>query len=135
MFKIAKSVEYSILALRHIALNSNGNLLTAREIAENENIPFELLAKLLQKLARGNILESAQGTRGGYFLRSSINEVHLSDIINAVDENIQITDCMVPEPTSANCSSLENCCLRAPMLKLQNRIENLMGEITLEELI
>lgn len=135
MFKIAKSVEYSILALRHIALNSNGNLLTAREIAENENIPFELLAKLLQKLARGNILESAQGTRGGYFLRNSINEVHLSDIINAVDENIQITDCMVPEPTSSNCSRLENCCLRAPMLKLQNRIENLMGEITLEELI
>ncbi len=135
MLKIAKSVEYSILALKYIKDNSNDKCLTAREIAENENIPYDLLAKILQKLVKRKIIESHQGNKGGYSLSFSLNELFITDLIAAVDQNIQLTDCMVENPTINDCARFENCCIKDPLNKIQNKINDVLKSTTIMEII
>lgn len=135
MLKIAKSVEYSVLALRYIAENQEFGSISTKEIAEKENIPYDLLAKLMQKLVHHNIIKSKQGKQGGYSLNISPNVLSLNDIIIAVDQKVQLTDCMVENPTTEDCGRVENCCLRNPLSKIQERITDLFRETTLKEII
>lgn len=135
MLKIAKSVEYSVLALRYIAENeSNGNI-SVKEISERENIPFDLLAKLMQKLVKHNIIVSKQGKQGGYSLNVSPAVLTLNDIIIALEQQIQLTDCMVDAPTKEDCARYKECCLRSPLSKVQDKIIDLFKETTLIEII
>jgi Rrf2 family protein len=135
MLKIAKSVEYSLLAIKYINENSSKGSLTAREIAENENIPYDLLAKILQKLVKNGIIKSVQGNKGGYLLDVSLNKLFITDLIAAVDQNIQLTDCMVENPTISDCARYENCCIKDPLNKMQNKINEILKSTTLMEII
>lgn len=135
MLKIAKSIEYSILALRYIAKNENMECVSTKEISDNENIPYDLLAKLMQKLVKQNIIVSKQGKFGGYLLNISPDNLSLNDVIIALDEKVQLTDCMVTNPTTEDCARFENCCLRNPLNKVHYKITELFKSTTLQEIL
>jgi Rrf2 family protein len=135
MLKIAKSVEYSILALRFIANNQNFECVSTKEISERENIPSDLLAKLMQKLVKHNIILSKQGKFGGYALNVSPEQLSINDVILALDEKVQLTDCMVENPTENDCTRVNNCCLRSPLSKVQDKIVDLFKQTTLHEIL
>jgi Rrf2 family protein len=69
MLRLSKKADYALMAMRHLAIHSDAGSASAREIAEQYDIPVELLAKVLQRLTRKGLLSSHQGTRGGYVLR------------------------------------------------------------------
>ncbi len=134
MLKISKSVEYSIFALKQIYHNS-GSLLTAKDIAERENIPNEMVAKLLQKLKRNGILESVQGKFGGYRYAIAPSKITLYTIVEAIDLEIQITDCLCDNASKKDCEKIEDCSLRNPLSKLQDEIITLMKNLKLTYLL
>lgn len=134
MIKISKSVEYSILALKYIADNENYNTINSRIISTELNIPYDLLSKLLQKLVKQEIIKSQQGKYGGYNMLISANKLSILDIINALDENVQLTNCTINNASVDDCSRINNCCIRSPFIDLQNRINEMFRTITLNEL-
>lgn len=133
MLKISKSVEYSIIALKQI--NNSTELLTAKNIAFKENIPMQLLAKLLQKLKKSGILESVQGKFGGYRFALNPSSVTLFSIVKAIDIEIQLTDCLCDNTTKIKCERIEDCSLRSPFSKLQDEIITLMKKLKLTDLL
>lgn len=135
MLKIAKSVEYSILALRFIANNQDLECVSTKEISIRENIPYDLLAKLMQKLVKHNIILSKQGKFGGYALNISPEQLSINDVILALDEKVQLTDCMVENPTLNDCGRVTDCCLRSPLSKMQDKIIDLFKQTTLQEIL
>ena len=69
MLRLSKKADYALMAMKHLAMKTDAASSTsAREIAEQYDIPIELMAKVLQRLARSGLLTSHQGTRGGYTL-------------------------------------------------------------------
>lgn len=134
MIKISKSVEYSILALKFIADNESYNTINSRKISAELNIPYDLLSKLLQKLVKQGIIKSQQGKYGGYNMQISANKLSILDIITALDENVQLTNCTIDNASVDDCSRINNCCIRSPFIDLQNRINEMFGTITLSEL-
>ncbi|MBU0473385.1 MAG: Rrf2 family transcriptional regulator [Bacteroidetes bacterium] len=134
MLKISKSVEYSIFALKQIYNNQNSNLLIARDIAQSENIPAELVAKLLQKMKKNGILESVQGKLGGYRFAINAEDITLFSVVEAIDEDIQVTECLCENATEEHCKRILSCSLRSPFNKLQNEIINLMKNLKLTEM-
>ena len=70
MLRLSKKADYALMAMKHLAIKSDSapSSTSAREIAEQYDIPIELMAKVLQRLARSGLLTSHQGTRGGYTL-------------------------------------------------------------------
>lgn len=133
MIKISKSVEYSILALKYISDN-NDERVSSSTISKNLNIPYDLLAKLLQKLVRKGIVKSEQGKYGGYSLIVPSEKLNILTIINALDENVQLTNCAFDDATSDDCSRINNCYIRYPFLILQDKINAMFESITLHEL-
>jgi len=134
MIKISKTVEYSILALNYISENEKIEILSSRKIANDLNIPYDLLSKLLQKLVRNNIVKSQQGKYGGYNLLVSPKNLSVLKIIEALGENIQLTNCTFENANIEDCGRLNDCCIRAPFWNLQKKINEMFDKITLNEL-
>lgn len=135
MLKIAKSVEYALFAIKYMSEKENKKCSSVAEISESQNIPFDLLAKIMQKLAKGGIILSTQGIKGGYVLNCRPEQISLNRLINILDKKIQFTNCMVDNPTINDCHRVTNCCIRNPMLKIQNRLNELFDITTVHDLI
>ncbi len=135
MFKIPKKVEYAFLALKYIAEHSNDECLNTRVISENADIPYDLTAKILQRLVKFNIVSSLQGARGGYTLNIQPEQLNLSRIISAVDEEVMLTKCMYEGASGEDCERVDNCCLRDPLNQIQIKINSLFDNTYLTEII
>lgn len=133
LVRLSKKVEYGLIAIRHVAANPAG-VVTAKEIAEKYKIPYELLAKVLQRLARAGLIASQQGVRGGYSLARNPHEVSVSMIINAIEgNNMAIAQCMTEGPES--CEVFKLCTIKSPLSKVQANIERAFDTMTLAQIV
>ena len=93
MLRLSKKADYALIAMKHLAQKDGATSTCAREIAEQYDIPLELMAKVLQRLVRSRLLVSTQGTRGGYTLSRSSNSISVADVIEAIDGPFTVTAC------------------------------------------
>src|SRR5881398_325249 len=93
MLRLSKKADYALMALKHLATRTDLESASAREIAEAYDIPVELMAKVLQRLARRGLLSSHQGTRGGYELARRPAQISVADVIQAIDGPVTVTAC------------------------------------------
>lgn len=127
------------MALQHIASVQLGDLAPVRvvntkEIAEEYNIPLELLAKVLQLLARSGMIESQNGPKGGYCLARNAGEITIAQILESIEGPLGITDCS-HEKDGEFCMQRENCHIRTPLLKVQDSIYQLLNSMTLQDML
>ncbi|MEI8135595.1 MAG: Rrf2 family transcriptional regulator [bacterium] len=132
MFRLSKRVEYGLMALQHLAKSGNA---TTREISAARQIPYDLLAKVMQSLKRDGIVDSYQGAHGGYAMLISPGSVNLSRVMNALDEDTNLAECMSTGISHEQCSMYENCTIKDPLNKLQMRMEESVGKMTIAELL
>lgn len=134
MLQLSKRVEYGLIALRHMAMHPMGQVFTAKEIASHYSIPYELLAKVLQKLARASIVQSLQGVKGGYSLSKPPHELTISTVIQIIEEEKpMIAECYVEGPDS--CSIFESCSIRKPLGKVQKNLNGVFETLTIDKII
>lgn len=133
MLKLSKKVEYGLIAVKHIALEKPGETLTAKEISQKYEIPYELLSKILQKLAKEKIIASYQGSRGGYSLLVKPDELKISNIIEAIEGPQYLTECMDNE--NCDCNKTDCCTIKNPLEKVQSNINEIFNKLTLSEII
>jgi Rrf2 family protein len=134
MLQLSKKVEYGLIALRHMAMNPRGQLFTAKEIAAKYEIPYELLAKVLQKLTKAGVVVSTQGMHGGYSLVKKPNELHVSSIISVIEEEKPtIAECYAEG--GEDCSIFNACTIRKPLGKMQHNLNLLLENTTLEQIV
>lgn len=131
MLRLSKKADYALIAMKHLALRPDRGSSSAREIAEQFDIPIELMAKVLQRLVRRGLLASHQGTRGGYQLARPASAITVADVIQAIDGPLTVTACSTQ---SENCDQYSKCNVRDPLWKIKERILAALGECTLSEL-
>ena len=90
MLKISKKADYALMALQHIAAVqfgdvTPGRVVNTKEIAEEYNIPLELLAKVLQTLAKNALIESHNGPKGGYVLARRAHQITIAQILESIE--------------------------------------------------
>ena len=129
MFSLSKKADYGLIALKHLAQHADASI-SAREIAQEYRIPAELLAKVLQRLARKGLLVSQQGTRGGYVLARDPAAISIVDVIEAIDGPIGITPC----ERGSNCEQLERCSVRDPLMAVKVKMVRVLGGTSIYEL-
>jgi Rrf2 family protein len=133
LVKLSKKIEYALMSLRYI-FRSKDALVSAREISAKFNIPHDLLAKILQKLKKEGILSSIQGINGGYKLEKNPNEISLSTLINIIDGNKGIVECLNLEVLK-DCCMTQTCNIKSPVNQMQREIENLLNAKMISEFI
>ncbi len=131
MLRLSKKADYALIAMKHLAVSGDRVSSSAREIAEQYDIPIELLAKVLQRLVRRGLLASQQGTRGGYQLARQPSQISVADVIQAIDGPVAVTACSTDEAT---CDQFAKCNVRDPLWKVRERILRALAECTIAEL-
>ena len=127
------------MALQHIASVqfgdvTPGRVVNTKEIAEEYNIPLELLAKVLQVLSKTGLIESHNGPKGGYVLARNAREITIAQIIESIEGPLAITDCS-HEKDGDFCMQREHCNIRTPLLKIQDSIYQLLNNMTLGDMM
>jgi Rrf2 family protein len=129
MLRLSKKADYALMAMKHLAIKSSST--SAREIAEQYDIPIELMAKVLQRLARNGLLTSHQGTRGGYTLSKPTTAISVADIIQAIDGPLTVTACSTEDE---QCEQFTKCNVRDPLWRIKDRILSALSTCSLEEI-
>jgi len=119
------------MAVRHLALKSGPLSASAREIAEQYDIPIELMAKVLQRLVRAGLLISTQGTRGGYTLSRPASSISVADVIQAIDGPFTVTACSTEKN---DCEQYSKCSIRDPLWQIRERIAVTLGTVSIAEM-
>ena len=135
MFQLSKKVEYALIAMRHMAISGNGTIVTTKEIAERYQLPYDLLAKVMQTLARKGFIASYQGVHGGYIFRDDPRAVKVSAVINAIEgkENVAIVQC--ESDTSGQGVIHSTCTIKTPLVKLQTSINSVLDGMSIMEMV
>jgi Rrf2 family protein len=131
MLRLSKKADYALIAMKHLATRPDSASASAREIAEQYDIPIELLAKVLQRLARRGLLTSQQGTRGGYRLSRPSSVISVADVIQAIDGPLTVTAC---SSDAENCGQYAKCSVRDPLWRIKDRIVAALATCSLEEM-
>ena len=129
MLNITKSVEYGLIAIRHINNNKN-TIVSTKEIANLYYLPYELLAKILQKLCKKKYLIAIKGPNGGYKMKKQLNNISLIKFIEDIEGPIGITKCSI----DLECEQIETCNIKSPIDKINQNIRTMLSNTSLSEL-
>ncbi len=130
MLRFTKRADYGLMAIHYIAVHDDLGAVSAKRIAEEFSIPQELMAKILQRLAKERLIVSHNGPKGGYVLTRRPAEISVGEVIRALEGPINIVSCMEDD----SCAQIERCSLRRPVTKLQLAITTLLDTMSLAEL-
>ncbi|MEW6682939.1 MAG: Rrf2 family transcriptional regulator [Nitrospirota bacterium] len=134
MLKLSKRIDYGLLAMNHIALSHDHSAVNTKRIADEYHIPVELLAKVLQRLAKKGLIVSQNGPKGGYALARSATDITVSEIIEAIEGPIMLTTCSFSGKGESVCDQWSWCNLRSPLHKIQDGVRKLLQGMTLAEM-
>ena len=132
MLRFTKRADYGLMAIHYIAIHEDAGSVSAKRIAEEFSIPPELLAKILQRLARERLIVSQNGPRGGYVLARRPIEITVGQVVRALEGPINIVECLDED---SDCPQMARCNLRRPVQKIQVAVSQLLDTMTLAELV
>jgi Rrf2 family protein len=132
MLRLTKKADYGLMALKYLAEQTDGSAHSAKDIAEAYHIPPQLLAKILQTLAKASLLVSHAGTNGGYALSKPATEITAFEVIRAIDGPLFITSCITIHGT---CDLAGHCTIKEPLRKVNDSIKDLLSGIHISDLI
>ena len=123
--------RFAVTAMIDLALHNGEGPVTLAEISERQKISLSYLEQLFGKLRRNALVSSVRGPGGGYHLAKPVLEVSVADIIVAVDEPIDATQCGGKE----NCHDEHKCITHDLWMSLNERIFDYLRGITLAQLV
>ena len=130
MLRLTKQADYGLMAIHYIASHQGEGSVNTRKIAGEYKIPPELLAKILQRLAKRGLIHAQNGPKGGYVLARGANEISVGEVVRAIEGPINIVGCY----KTMDCPQLTRCSVRRPVQKIQVSIEELLDKMTLVEM-
>ena len=123
--------RFAVTAMIDLGLNGGERPVTLSAISERQNISLSYLEQLFAKLRRHAIVESVRGPGGGYCLARSAAEITVADVIIAVDEPLDATQCGGRE----NCKSEHRCMTHDLWSSLNAKMIEYLDSISLKKLV
>jgi len=123
--------RFAVTAMMDLAMHHGSGPVTLAEISGRQKISLSYLEQLFGKLRRRQLVESVRGPGGGYCLAKETGKLTVADIILAVDEPIDATQCGGKE----NCRDEQKCLTHDLWATLNDRIFDYLGSVTLRQLV
>ncbi|MEZ0232929.1 MAG: Fe-S cluster assembly transcriptional regulator IscR [Methylophilaceae bacterium] len=123
--------RFAVTAMLDLALNEAGKPVTLADISDRQAISLSYLEQLFSRLRRGGLVKSVRGPGGGYRIAKKHTEISVSEIISAVDELIDATQCGGRE----NCHDGHACMTHDLWSSLNVRILEYLSGVSLSDLV
>lgn len=124
--------RFAVTAMIDLALRQHTGPVTLAGISERQKISLSYLEQLFGKLRRRELVSSVRGPGGGYCLATSLEGVSVADIIHAVDESLDATNC----GGKGNCAEdMRPCMTHELWTSLNEKMFDYLSSVTLAELV
>ena len=123
--------RFAVTAMIDLALNDSEGPVTLAEISERQKISLSYLEQLFGRLRRRELVASVRGPGGGYTMARKTQDVTVAEIIRAVDEPIDATQCGGRE----NCRDERKCITHDLWASLNEKIFEYLNSVTLAQMV
>ncbi len=131
MFRITKETDYGVLLLTQLAREPGSVSMSARELSERSGIPLPMVSKILKLLARGGVLSSQRGPKGGYALTRRPDRISVADVVTALEGPLSITEC-IEHP--GDCRQEATCGVRGNWAVINTVLQEALSRVSLVEM-
>ena len=123
--------RYAVTAMLDLASNASSRPVTLDMISQRQNISLSYLEQLFAKLRKASLVKSIRGPGGGYLLNVNPVDVSLTEIIEAVDENIDLRRCH----GAKNCLRGKQCLSHHLWCEVSDQIRGFLSSRNLQQVI
>ena len=130
--KLSTKTRYATRAMLELALKYDDGPVSAKEIAEHQEVSPKYLESLLAALRNGGLVHSVRGANGGHLLARSPDQVSIRDIFEVLEGTDGFVHCTThPE----SCDRAEECVTQQVWAQMHGACMATLQEITLAELV
>ena len=131
MLKFTRRTEYALMAIRYMQTKRDKSVTSTKEISSKIDIPFQILSKVLQYLAKMNIILSILGPNGGYKIKDNLLHLNLWEFLDMMEGPLGITDCL----TDSECDQIDRCNIKTPMNQINNKMKTIFSKMKLVDVL
>lgn len=123
--------RYAVTALLDIALHQEKGPISLADISGRQDISLSYLEQLFSKLRKNGLVSSVRGPGGGYRLARDADKIYIAEVIDAVDENVDATNCN----GEGDCQGGMTCLTHFLWVDLSDQIHDFLSSINLASLV
>ena len=123
--------RYAVTAMLDLAIHHGNGPIALADIAQRQGISLSYLEQLFSRLRKRSLVSSVRGPGGGYNLARGASDIHIAEVITAVDENVDTTRC----GGAHNCQNEGPCLTHDLWHELSTRIYEYLNRISLQDLV
>jgi len=126
--------RYAVMAMADLALFKDKGPVSLTDISIRQNISLAYLEQIFIKLKQEKLIKSVRGAKGGYVLNTSPEEIKISNIISAVDEEIKTLNCK--KESKKGCNNKSSKCITHNLWdQLDQHINSFFEKVKLQDLV
>jgi Rrf2 family transcriptional regulator, iron-sulfur cluster assembly transcription factor len=132
--KLTTKGRYAVMAMADLALYKDNGPTSLSDISLRQNISLPYLEQIFIKLKDSNLVKSTRGAKGGYVLEKPANDIKISNIISAVDEEVKMLNCK--KESKKGCNNKSTKCITHNLWdQLDQHINNFFEKVKLQDLV
>jgi Rrf2 family iron-sulfur cluster assembly transcriptional regulator len=128
---VRRNTDYAARLMVHLAKHYGNGPISTRAAAAEEQVPYQLACKLMQKLNNAKLVTSCMGPKGGFVLGAEPSKISLLEVVEAIQGPISINRCVLDQNA---CSRSTICAVREKLTDIQDVMTKGLAAITLDEL-
>ncbi len=123
--------RYAVTAMLDLALHCDQGPVSLADISARQGISLSYLEQLFAKLRRVELVRSVRGPGGGYCLGTTMDNISIAQVVDAVSESLDATRC----EGKGNCQDGQVCLTHHLWEDLSGRIHQFLSDISLADLV
>lgn len=132
--KLTTKARYAVTAILEMASRTFDTPTTLAEISEQQNIPVNYLEQIFARLKRANLVKAIKGPKGGYIISTKLSDIKIINIIDAVDENTEMTRCSKESKIGCMLNKAQ-CNTHNLWFGLTEHIRDYLNNISIEDIL
>jgi len=130
---LSKSFGYALRSIIYMSLvNDSNRNVQLQEIAEELSVPRHFLGKVMKRLAKNGVVDSAKGRSGGFMLNEATLSYSLKDLIVLIEGDSLFTACVIG---FKKCNEKNPCPLHRQMVEIRKQVINTYSETKISDLL
>lgn len=130
--KLSTRTRYAVRAIIELAQNDSNKPLQLKVIAQRQDISVKYLEQLMAVLRSAGFVRSIRGSKGGYVLAKAPNQIKLNDVMHRLEGTVATVECVENDDY---CTRSADCAARYLWTKVEQAIDKVLEEITLQDLV
>ena len=128
---LRRNTDYALRAMLNLTKHYGDEPISTRILADEEQIPYQLGCKLMQRLHDAKLVKSCMGPKGGFRLGRQPLKINLLEVIEVMQGAIRLNRCLLGLEV---CERRKSCVISSKLAELQEKIRGYLAGVTLEGL-